>query len=80
MIASCGAAAGDLAHNPGMGPDWESNLQPFGSQASTQSTEPHQPGFYATFNLEYFPCLFLLFHDLEILKSPGQIFKECPTV
>ena len=44
VIASCGAAAGDLAHNPGMGPDWESNLQPFGSQASAQSTEPHQPG------------------------------------
>ena len=34
----------DLARNPGMYPDWESNQQPFGSQASTQSTEPHQPG------------------------------------
>ena len=30
--------------NPGMCPDWESNQQPFGSQARTQSTEPHQPG------------------------------------
>ena len=36
---------GDLAHNPGMCPDWESNQRPFGSQASTQSTEPHQPGY-----------------------------------
>ena len=35
---------GDLAGNPGMCPDWESNQQPFGSQASTQSTELHQPG------------------------------------
>ena len=35
---------GNLASNPGMRPDWESNLQPFGSQAGTQSTEPHQPG------------------------------------
>ena len=35
---------GDLACNPGMCPDWGSNLQPFGLQASTQSTEPHQPG------------------------------------
>ena len=35
---------GDLAHNPGMCPDWESNRQPFGSQAGAQSTEPHQPG------------------------------------
>ena len=30
--------------NPGMCPDWELNHQPFGSQAGTQSTEPHQPG------------------------------------
>ena len=35
---------GDLAWNPGMCPDWELNLWPFGSQADTQSTEPHQPG------------------------------------
>ena len=33
-----------LAHNPGMCPDWESNQRPFGLQAGTQSTEPHQPG------------------------------------
>ena len=25
-------------------PDWESNWRPFSSQASAQSTEPHQPG------------------------------------
>ena len=35
---------GDLASNPGMCPDWESNLRPFGSQASAQPTEPHQLG------------------------------------
>ena len=35
---------GDLACNPGMCPDWESNQRPFGSQARAQSTEPHQPG------------------------------------
>ena len=33
---------GDQAHNPGMCPDW--NWWPFSSQASTQSSEPHQPG------------------------------------
>ena len=33
---------GDVAPNPGMCPDWESNQRPFGSQARTQSTEPHQ--------------------------------------
>ena len=36
--------AGDLAHTPGMCPDRESNWQPFSSQASAPSTEPHQPG------------------------------------
>ena len=35
---------GDLARNPGMCPDWESNWWPFGSQAHTQSTELYQPG------------------------------------
>ena len=37
---------GDLAHNPGTCPDWESNWRPFGSQASSPSTEPHQPGLH----------------------------------
>ena len=27
-----------------LGPDWESNWQPLGLQAGTQSIEPHQPG------------------------------------
>ena len=44
MVASLTPPPGDPAHNPGMCPDWESNSQPFGSQASAQSTEPHQPG------------------------------------
>ena len=34
----------DLACNPGMCPDWESNQWLFGSQAGTESIEPHQPG------------------------------------
>ena len=34
----------DLACNPGMCPDWESNWRPFGLQAGAQSTEPHQAG------------------------------------
>ena len=35
---------GDLAHNPGTCPDWESNQQPFGLQDHAQSTELHQLG------------------------------------
>ena len=44
VAASHMPPAGDLASDPGMCPEWESNWRPFGSQAGTQSTEPHQPG------------------------------------
>ena len=44
VVASWAPCPGDLAHNPSMCSDWESNQQIFGSQASAQSTEPHQPG------------------------------------
>ena len=49
-VASCTPPTRDLAHNPGMCPDWESNLGPFGSQASAQPTELQQPGLY-TFSI-----------------------------
>ena len=48
MVASHALPTGDLACNPGMCSDWELNRQPFGSQAGTQSTEPHQPGQVGT--------------------------------
>ena len=38
--------SGDLVHDSGMRPDGELNQWPFGSQASTRSTEPHQPGLF----------------------------------
>ena len=40
------APIGDLAINPGMCPDWESNQRAFGLQAHAQSTELHQLGIY----------------------------------
>ena len=40
---------GDLAYNPGMCPDWESNRWPFGSQASAQFTEPPSQGYISYF-------------------------------
>ena len=43
-VASCTPPTGDLACNPGMCPDRELNQRPFGLQASSQSTEAHQPG------------------------------------
>ena len=30
VVASCTPPTGDLAHNPGLWPDWESDQQPFG--------------------------------------------------
>ena len=44
VVASHVSPTGHLACDPSMCPDWESNRQPFGSQAGTQTTEPHQPG------------------------------------
>ena len=41
VVTSHVPPTGDLACNPGMCPDWESNQWPFGSQAGTQSPEPH---------------------------------------
>ena len=38
----------DLAHNPSMRPNQESNRQLLGSQDGVQSTKPHQPGLYFT--------------------------------
>ena len=49
VVASHTHPTEDLAHNPGMCPDWEWNQQPFGSQAGTQSTDPHQPGLCVSF-------------------------------
>ena len=44
VVAPRVALTGDLACNPGMRPDWESNQQPFGLHAHIQSTELHQAG------------------------------------
>ena len=49
VVASLASPTGDLARNPGMCPDWDSNQQPFGSQACAQSTELHQPGLSFVF-------------------------------
>ena len=46
VVACHRPPTGDLACNPWVCPDWESNRRPFGSQAGVQSTEPHQPGLF----------------------------------
>ena len=60
MVGSPAPHTGDLTYNPGMCPDWDSNRQPFGSQAGTQSIEPHQPGS---------DTCFFLFHLLVVFCS-----------
>ena len=54
VVASHTPPNGDLAHHPGMYPDWELNQQPFGSQAGSQPTEPHQPGPILLFITMYY--------------------------
>ena len=55
----------DLAHNPGMCPDWESNLWPFCLQAGTQSTEPHKPGLVLHFYQWMFALSFLAMIEIK---------------
>ena len=52
VVRSHAPPTSDLARNPGMCPDLDLNQQPFGSQASTESTETHQPG--PKYNYFYF--------------------------
>ena len=42
ISASHAPPIGDLAHNPGVCPDWDPNWRLFDLQAGAQSTEPHQ--------------------------------------
>ena len=87
-VVSCLPPPGDLAHNPGMCPHWESNWQPLGSQAGTQSTEPHQPGLkFTVFNCTvqwHFICsqgfialATLQFQNIFITQRKTQ---SCPAV
>ena len=90
VVASCVPSTGDLARNPGVCPDWESNWQPFGLQVDTQSTEPHQPGLFSTvskpIHLEMFSmfplhnCIVQLYHTLFDHFSIGDYSVVCNLV
>ena len=72
---------GDLAHNPRMCPDWESNQWPFSSQAGTQSTEPYPPELASLFfflifiviQLQLYAYLFFNFSFFDLSLS-----DSCP--
>ena len=65
---------GDLAHNPGMYPDWELNWRLFGSQTDTQSTDPYQPGLLFIKNFFYPHLRIFFFHwfQRERDRSGGE--------
>ena len=46
VVASLEPLTGDVAHDPGICSNWESNQRCCGLQAGTQSTEPHLPGLH----------------------------------
>ena len=62
MAPSHVSPTGELACNPDMCPDWESNQRHFGLQASTQSTEPHQLGLIIVLI-----CISIVINDIENL-------------
>ena len=47
VVASCMPLTQELACNPGMCPDWESNLRPFWFTPHMQSIQLHQPGQFS---------------------------------
>ena len=57
VVASHMPLTGDPAYNPGMCPDWDLNQGLLGSQASAQSTEPHQPENTRNFKITYVGCI-----------------------
>ena len=79
VVAYHGLPTGDLARNPGMCPDWESNQWPFGLQASAQSTEPHQPGLYSIvlYWVAWFSSTFVL-HPFDGLANGMEKYNRIP--
>ena len=68
------------APNPGPGPgvcsDWEWNRQPFGLQAVTQSTEPHQPGQKR--GIETCNCVVCIRWSLIYIKGDNSLVQLLP--
>ena len=74
---------GSLSHpNWGPGPQpragvhggWESNRQPFHSQANAQSTEPHQPWLKLT--IFTFVIKYLVKNDSDSVKILSFLFSQ----
>ena len=72
---------GDLAHNPGMCPDWELNQWDFGSQAHAQSTELHHPRLDLPFDPEI-PLLVIYAKQSKTLlqKNINHPYVHCSSI
>ena len=84
MVASCTPPAGDLAHNPDMCPDWESNLRTlwFAGQHSIHRATP-ATNFFFFFKKEMLQhqakesildgeLRDLVFYSITITSTPSQ--------
>ena len=66
MVGSHVHPTGDLAHNPGMCPDWESNQRPFGSQATLNPLSRTSQGtFFILNNLIFVTPKFISFKTVD---------------
>ena len=73
---------GNLAHNPGMCPDWERNPRPFAFQARAQSTELHQLGLFSCLFKKDFIYLFIFMEregEKEREKHQCVVASHMPT-
>ena len=69
MVASHEPPTEDLAHNPGICPDWESNQQLFGSQPGAQSTELYQPGPHNSFKMKWDNACGVLTQSMQYMQA-----------
>ena len=71
LVASHTPPNGDLTHNPGVCPDWELNLWPFGSQAALNPLSHTSHGRNPTFQRKHwmsfcYSCLCLCVHVCDM--------------
>ena len=75
-VASHTHPTGNLAHNPGMCPDWESNWRPFGLQGIAQCTDPYQSGLNCYFPRKTLTWLGINFQNHQEWRNEAQSFGQ----
>ena len=77
LVASCTLLIRDLAHNPGMCPDWELNWWSFGLQDDAQVIELHQSGLFLSGFVFHLGCFFVYFGRLPVFVSMHYVNMQC---